>query len=134
MRTRTHFKTHFVYLVSGVQSTCVRPHVVVLVVVKEDLARAGRPVGAGHGQHLVKLMGDLILHNVQIVRDVVFVVGGGGTPSEPGVAGKLVVEVLLPPAEQIKVLLGQKSFKFELLEIAVDPLVEALGAAHQRQR
>ena len=25
MRTRTHFKTHFVSLVSGVQSNCVRP-------------------------------------------------------------------------------------------------------------
>ena len=25
MRTRTHFKTHFVSLLSGVQSKCVRP-------------------------------------------------------------------------------------------------------------
>merc|ERR550519_1699922 len=43
----------------------------------------------------------------------------------------LVVEVLHPPVEQIEVLLGEKSFKFELLEVVADPLVVALRA-HQR--
>ena len=48
--------------------------------------------------------------------------------SEPALLGELVVEILLPPAVQVKLLLGKVRLKFSQLEVVINPLIKSPGA------